>query len=299
MRLNPQDFSTRRALGLAYAEQGFGVEKAAAELERATELNPAHVRTLNDLSNLYARAGRFDDQLALLNKALERSPKDDDLAEGVLTADLMKGRYDDAERMIATRQFAPRHRTYGLRDKYRLMRYALGAQAFNRGDYGQALEIFHSALTPPVSLGVDDFQFQSTPRVQYYIGRTLEALGKNAEAKQAFEKSVQGIEHLSGDRDSWSSDNFFMTLSLERLGRANEAAQLRTRFGDFAKSETDSTMAQRRAEARYLQGLILKRDSRPQEAADRMRQALDAQPDLLTARMELRGDVLDPIGKTP
>ncbi len=297
VRLNPADFSARRALGLAYAEQGSGLEKAAAELERAVELRPAHVRTLNDLSNLYARAGDFDQQLAVLSKALQRSPKDDDLAESVLTADLMKGRYEDAEHLIATREFAPRHRTYSLRDKYRLMKYALGAQAFNRGDYQRALDLFRSSLTPPVSLGVDDFQFQSTPRVQYYVGRTLEALGQNAEAKQAYMKSTEGIEHLSGDRDSWSSENFFMILSLERLGRADEAARLRVQFENFAKSETDTAVAQRRAEARYLRGLIAKRDGNPEESMNWMRQALDAQPDLLTARMELRGDVLDPLQK--
>ena len=295
VRLEPNSFSARRALGLAYAEQGAGLEKAAAELQRAVELNPAHVRTLNDLSNLYARAGKLDEQLALLQKALERSPHDDDLAEGVLTADLLKGRYQDAGRLIATREFAPRHRTYGLRDKYRLMQYALGAQAFNRGDFHSALELFQSSLKPPVSLGVDDFQSQSAPRAQYYMGRTLEALGKDAEAKQAYTKSIQGVEHLSGDRDSWSSENFFMTLSLDRLDRTAESARLRVQFGNFARSEIDTTSAQRRAEARYLAGLLSKHDGKPAEALRWMRQALDAQPDLLPARMELRGDVLDPI----
>ena len=104
------------------------------------KLNPAHVRTLNDLSTLYARAGRFDEQLALLAKALARSPEDDDLAEGVLAANLMRGRYDEAEKLIATHQFAPRHRTYGLRDKYRFMRYGMGAAAFRAGEYEEALQ---------------------------------------------------------------------------------------------------------------------------------------------------------------
>jgi tetratricopeptide (TPR) repeat protein len=40
---NPRDFGSRRALGLAYAEQGGQVEKAAAQLEKAIEINPAHV----------------------------------------------------------------------------------------------------------------------------------------------------------------------------------------------------------------------------------------------------------------
>ncbi len=294
-KADPGSFSAHRALGLAYAEQGFAVDKAAAQLERAVELNPAHVRTLNDLSTLYARAGRFDDQLAVLQKALQRSPKDDDLAEGVLTANLSKGRYDEAARLIETHPFAPRHRTYSLRDKYRLMRYAMGAEAFNRKDYAAALKLFESALKPPVSLGVDDFQFQASPRLQYYLGRALEALGRSAEARAAYQKGLSGMEQLTGDRDSWNSENYFMVLTLVRLGRASEAAALEKHFDNFAESELEAKSEDHRAEARYLLGLIRKREGRAGDARQLMEGAVGARPDLLAARLELRGDVVDPL----
>ena len=292
---NPSDFSSHRALGLAYAEQNMSVDLAAAELKRAVELNPAHVRTLNDLSNLYARAGRFDEQLALLTAALGRSPKDDDLAEGVLTANLMMGHFDAAERLIQTHPFSPRHRSYGLRDKYRMLRYAQGATAFNRGDYATALRQFEASTKPPVSLGVDDFQGQASPRQQYYLGRTYEALGKASDAREAFEKAVTGVAQLSGDRDSWSSENYFMVLSLERLDRKGEATQLQKHFADFARGEANDPQMERRAEARYLLGLVNKHDGHADEAMKSMRGALDARPDLLPARLELRGEALDPL----
>jgi tetratricopeptide (TPR) repeat protein len=292
---HPDDFSSRRALGLAYAEQGLGADKAAEQLERAVELNPAHIRTFNDLSNLYARAGKFDEQLALLNKALTRSPNDDDLMEGMLTANLMEGRYDEAKHLIETHQFAPRHRTYGLRDKFRLMQFATGAEAFNRGDHSLALRIFETAMKPPVSLGVDDFQAQSSPRLQYYLGRTFEALGRSVEARQAYEKGVSGVEQLSGDRDSWNSENYFMVLTLERIGRTSEAGALQKHFENFALSEVNSTDARRRAEAHYLLGLVEKHDGRRSESLKLMQKAVEAQPDLLAARLELRGEVLDPL----
>jgi tetratricopeptide (TPR) repeat protein len=290
---NPQDFSSRRALGLAYAEQGFPIEKAAAQLERAIDLKPAHVRTLDDLSALYARAGQFDNQLAILNKALQRSPLDDDLAEGVLAANLNKGLYDQAEKLIETHTFAPRHRTYTLRDKYRLMRCGQGAEAFKRGDYQQALKLFQSALTPPVSLGTDDFASQSSPRLDYYIGRTYDALKEPGEARLFYEKAIVGMELLSGDRDSWNSENFFMVLSLERLGRAQDAARLQKHFVNFAETEKDSTNPVHRSEARYLLALTGKHDGHADQARRLLAQALDAMPNLLPARLDLRGDVID------
>ena len=297
LAVNPHDFSSHRALGLAYAENGFPVEKAAAELEKAIQLKPASIRTLDDLSALYARAGRFDDQLAVLQKAMQRSPADDFLAESVMTADLSKGRYDDAEKLVETHTFATRHRVYTLRDKYRVMQYGLGAQAYHRGAYAKALELFESALKPPVSLGVDTFETQRSPRIDYYIGRTLEKLGRNAEAQQAYRRSVAGMEQLSGDRDSWNSENFFMVLSLERLSRPEEATRLEKHFANFAETERDSSNPVHRSEARYLLGLIDQHRGKTGQARTLLAQALEARPDLLPARLDLRGDVIDPVSK--
>ncbi len=295
--INSKDFSSRRALGLAYAEQGLGVEKAVAQMEQAVALRPLHTNTFNDLSTIYASAGRFEDQAALLEKALAAKPGDDSLTEALLTAMLQMGRYDDAERLIAQHTFAPRHRTYGLRDKYRLMRIATAGQAFQRGDHGAALKTLESARQPPISLGLDDFQSQSSPRLEYLLGRVLEASGRTADARTAYESSAAGIATLSGDRDSWNSENFFMTLSLRRLGRTQEAVSLEQRFENFALTEVDSSNMSHRAEARFLLGLLRKHAGQPAEARRLMNEALKAQPDSLAARIELRGESFDPLLK--
>lgn len=290
----PADFSTRRALGLALAEQG-KPNAAAEQLEQAVALRPEEPRTLNDLSSLYAREGKFDAQISLLEKALKRSPHDDDLEMALLNAFLIKGQYQEADHIVSTYQFAPRHRSTVLRDEYRNLRYGMGAVAYNKGDYTQALALFQSALTPPVSLGVDDFQFESTPRAYYYIGRTLEALGRKQQADEAYQQSTRGIDLLSGDRDSWNTENFYAVLSLEKLGHTSKAQDLVPHFDGFAKTEMDSTNALHRAQARYLLGLIAKNAGRKAEARKLMAESLQALPDSLPPRYELRGDVIDAI----
>ena len=111
----------------------------------------------------------------------------------MLNAFLIKGRYQDADHIVSTYQFAPRHRSTVLRDEYRNLRYGMGAVAYNKGDYAQALTLFQSALKPPVSLGVDDFQFESTPRAYYYIGRTLEALGRKQRPTKPISKARRAL----------------------------------------------------------------------------------------------------------
>ncbi len=296
---DPNDFRTRRTLGLAYAEQGKGVEMAAGQLEKAVALNPSSLAVLYDLSAIYARAGRFTDQLVVLKKGLERAPNDDGLAEDVLNTSLVLGHYDDASHLIATHKFQPRHRSYGLRDKYRAMRFALAAAAFRKADYATALENLNLVMKPPVSLGVDDFVSQTSPRLDYYLGRTLEATGKPAEARQAYERAAAGADSLSGDRDSWNSENFFMVPALERLGRKQEAARLLPRFANFARTEIDDKRAHHRAESNYLLGLIAAHDGRAAEARKLFEEALRARPDLLLPRMELRGESIPPTNQQP
>jgi tetratricopeptide (TPR) repeat protein len=291
--IQPGNFSVRRALGMAYAAQD-KIDAAAEQLEKAIELRPDHLRTLNDLSSIYARAGRFDEQIALLQKALRRSPGDDDLVMALMNAFLIKGRYQDAEGIVNTHSFAPRHRATTLRDEYRNLRYGSGAVAFNRGDYAQALSLFQSVLKPPVSLGLDTFQFESTPRAYYYIGRTLEALGRKEDAAAAYKQSVSGVDLLSGDRDSWNSDNFYAVLALEKLGLQEKAKSLIPHFDGFARTEMDETNPVHRGQARYLLALIAKRDGQRDQTLKLLKESLQALPDFVQPRLELRGDAIDP-----
>ncbi|HLA39974.1 MAG TPA: tetratricopeptide repeat protein, partial [Candidatus Glassbacteria bacterium] len=198
----PENFSLQRNLGLAYYENGFDVAGAAEHLEKAIAVNPGHARTFTDLSYIYSREGEFDRQSALLKRALERSPNDDDILEGLITVDLVSGNFSAADSLISTHEFEQRHRNYRLRDKYRFLHCGFAARAFRQGRLDQALGHLNQALFPPGSLGADDFQFQSAPRLHYYTGLVLEKAGKAKPAREEFEKSAPGWQTLAGDRDS-------------------------------------------------------------------------------------------------
>jgi tetratricopeptide (TPR) repeat protein len=290
---DPQYFSARRALGLAYAEQGRPATEAASQLEKAVALNPSHMATLNDLSALYARAGRFDEQLALLHRAFERAPSDDNLAEQILAANLVKCRYADAQAVVDTHKFQPRHRSYGLRDKYRFLQFGLAAAAFRAAQYDKALAHLQSAQKPPVTLGVDDFANQVTPRMAYYQARVLEAQGQPDAARKLYEQNVAIIPTLSGDRDSWSADNVYILYSLDRLNRRAEADRLVSRFENFARTEIDSRNPAHQVASRYVLALLARRAGRQPEAAKLLEEAVSIQPDAIPPRLEQRADSIN------
>jgi tetratricopeptide (TPR) repeat protein len=293
-QIDPSNFGSRRSLGLAY-EAGGKLDQSIAQLQKAVELRPDHMDTLDDLADVYARTGKFDEQLALLQKAVTRNPDNDHLVEGVLNADLIQGKFQAAQEIVDRHTFLPVHRTYELLDEYRELEYGMGAHAFNKGDYEQALKLFQAALKPPASLGMDDFEMQSTPRIHYYIGRILDALGRKQEAKQAYEESIRGVDQLTGGgSDSWSPENFFMVFSLQRLGREQEAATLAKQFQTVADSRLESSDPSYSARAHYLAGMIDIYNGRPEQARKQMAQAVQIEPDDIGPRYELRGDAIDP-----
>ncbi|MGC1869465.1 MAG: DUF5107 domain-containing protein [Acidobacteriaceae bacterium] len=293
-QINPSDFGARRALGLAYEEDG-NLEAAVPELQKAVALNPDSADTLDDLSDLYARTGKFDEQVALLQKAVAHDPKNDHLVQGLLTADLIQGKFQAAHDIIDHHTFLPVHRTYTLRDAYRELKYGEGAQAFHKGNYQQALDFFQSALKPPASMGMDDFELQSAPRIYYYIGRTYDAMGKKEDAERAYKDSVRGVEQLTGGgSDSWSPENFFMMFSLDRLGRQKEAEAMVQQFQTVAESRHESTDPTYRARSYYLQALVDEYNGNTDEAHKLMAQAVQIEPDYIGPGFELRGDAIAP-----
>ncbi|MGA7707555.1 MAG: DUF5107 domain-containing protein, partial [Acidobacteriaceae bacterium] len=295
--INPSDFAARRALGLAYQEQG-QLEKAIPQLQKAVDISDDNTMAMNDLSNLYARNGKFEQQVALLQKAIKNSPNDDDLYEGLLDAYLLEGKFQAAQDIIDHHTFGPRHRTYRLRDEYRELEYAKGSEAFNKGDYAQALTLFQAALNPPANLGMDTFELQSTPRIYYYIGRTLDALGRNQEANKAYQESIRGADQLAGGgSESWNPENFFMVLSLAKLGQQQQAEELLKQFRVFAQFRLDSPYNDRVARARYLLGLIDQYNGDPAQARKEIQQSAQLEPDYIAPTFELRGDSIAPASK--
>ena len=295
--VNAADFGARRALGLAYEEAG-QLEKAIQQLKKADEIDPEDSGTLDDLATAYARAGKFDEQLALLEDAIKRTPSNDHLTEGVLAVDLIEGKFDAAQEIVDHHTFLHVERSDELRDDYRELEYGRGSEAYYKGNYEQALQLFREALKPPANLGLGDLEQQTAPRIDYYIGRTLDALGRKQEAQQSYQQSVGEMDHLAGGGgDSWSPDKFFMVLSLEQLGRHREAVDLAKQFKTVAESRQDEKEPFYIARATYLLGLIASFNGDAAESRKLIAQAVQIEPNYIEPRFELHGDAIDRSGR--
>ena len=287
--LRGNDFKIERALGMAAAEAGH-TEVATAHLRQAVALDPNHLSTVNDLVSQYAKAGKFDEELKLLQAGIARASDKDDLMLRLLQVDLTLGRYADAESTVGSHTFAPRHRDTQLRDSYRALKYAEAGKAYTAGDYPGAYAALDAIATPPATLGVDDFQFEATPRLNYDRGLVLQKLGKPGEAQAEFAAAVTHADLTSGDTASYNNDSIFVVLALDHLGRKAEADALAVKFRDFAQSQLPLKRAHRQAEGHYLLALLALRSGDTAAARQHMEAALRVEPDFLPPRFDLRGD---------
>jgi O-antigen ligase len=71
-------------------------EETLAALERAYRQNPNRVYVINDLGSYYAKAGRFDDAIALFEKTLQRYPHEVTCAENLALCHIDRGDYASA-----------------------------------------------------------------------------------------------------------------------------------------------------------------------------------------------------------
>ncbi|MGI4852492.1 MAG: tetratricopeptide repeat protein, partial [Janthinobacterium lividum] len=290
--LQPNDFKVERVLGLAAAETGH-TDVAVEHLQHAVQLDPAHMGTVNDLVTQYARAGRFDDELQLLNASIARADDKDDLLMRLLQVDLVQARYSDAEGIITGHTFAPRHRDTQLRDLYRALKYAEAGKAFATKRYAEAYAALQAVASPPASLGVDDFQFQATSRLAFQMGVVLDAMGRHEEAQREYAESVKRADLTAGDRATYNSDNILLLFALDRLGRKGESDALAEKFKAFAETQLPLKRAHRQAEGHYMLALLALRSGDQAGAKQQMEAALHAEPDFLQPRFDLRKDSID------
>jgi hypothetical protein len=87
-----------------------------------------------------------------------------------------------------------------------------------------------------------------------------------------------------------------VVLSLERLGRHPEAADLAKRFQAVAESRQGSNEPLSNARAHYLRGLIAGYNGNPAKDRELVSQAVKIELDYIAPRFELRSDTIDPAG---
>jgi tetratricopeptide (TPR) repeat protein len=218
--------TVHRNLGIAYWNVRGDGPAARASYERALALDPADARLVSEFDQLRKKLNEpVADRLAFLEKHRDLGLERDDCAVELATLFNLTGDSGRALELLTTRRFHPWEGGEGaVLRQYTAAQLALGRSALDRGDADEAHARFSGATDTPENLGEAYHLLQAKADVNYWMGRSLRALGREQEAMRCFEASAAEAGDFAGMAVTAHSPlSWFRGLSLRELGREEEA----------------------------------------------------------------------------
>jgi tetratricopeptide (TPR) repeat protein len=306
--LDPEFPIVHRNLGLAYARQEGGLERAIRFLERAVELgdHPIH---LFELDQLYeAAAVSPERRLEMLERYHSRVVQRDDALARSVELKVVAGKYDEALELMRGRRFNVWEggARFSVHDTWTDAHLLRGRKSLAASRPEAALADFEAAIEFPENLQVARFRRGGRhAEVAYWIGVAKSAAGDDAGAREAWEDAAEGIPVVGGDDILPTTDRtvqfYYQALALERLGKGAEAEPIYRgivrsaqqaldrghRDDFFAKFGEQQTWRAATAQAHFLKGLGLSGLGERSAAAASFAKALELRPEHLGARTEV------------
>jgi tetratricopeptide (TPR) repeat protein len=185
--LDPKLNVAWRNLGLVAARNG-QLEQAAECYQRAIAARPDDQTLYRDLAEILTAAGRRREAIQLLESMPYRGMRRADVIILLAQYYVDEKRWTDAIKLLESTPYFVNWEgqdiTWRLFHRARVER---GVEAFEQGDYQAALADFEAALTYPPNLGVGRSNRPPEAKAQYWRGRALAALGRQDEARKAWE----------------------------------------------------------------------------------------------------------------
>ena len=248
---------------------------ASAHYERAIQQAPDDLTLYTELDDIYFQMGDRASRATLLGKAPGK----------VLARDVMRVRqallaiqqldYDKALSLLANHRFRPGEGESIVRDVYVLANLQKGRALLRSQDYYGAETTFRHALEYPENFFVGKPHHPLDHEAYYWLGETLNAVGKQDEARAAWQQASLGGPMVP------PVTQLFQALAQRRLRRNHEAQERVDRIAQAADSETASV------QDLFVGGIALLSQGQNEMASTLLRRALALDPLLWRARLEL------------
>ena len=220
-RLNPGYAFTWRNLAQARFDHFNDPVKARRDLETALELAPDNARIAYELLQLYKNTGiPVAKRLAFLEEHQELVRQRDDCTLDMITLYVQSEQYEKARGLLLSRRFNIYEGGEGKLTRLHGWLYTLlGCQAMKEKNNQLALKWFRDALVFPANYGEGRHYSAQEGQIHYYTGLLLDAMSDREGARKEWMCAANQPGHIT-------EISFFAGLSLEKLGRADEARVL-------------------------------------------------------------------------
>jgi tetratricopeptide (TPR) repeat protein len=218
-----------RNLGIAYWNNGYQGEKAAAMYAKAIELDPTDARFISEFDQLSKKRNLpLEDRLAFLESRRDLVEQRDDATVALAELYNQTGEPQKALDLILSRKFHPWEGGEGaVLRQYTNAHLQLGQLALEASDPQSALDHFTAAMVTPESLGEAYHPLQAKADVNYWMGKAYQALGETEKATDHFRLSAEESGDFSAMAATAHSPlSYYRGLSLRELGDESAATAL-------------------------------------------------------------------------
>ncbi len=257
---------------------------AAGYYAQAIRQSPGDYRLYVNLDEIYSQLGETGNREKLFADAPAGVLGHDTVRARRVLLNVEDRRYGQALDALAGHDFKPWEGGRSIRQLFVLANLKKGRQELAAKHFKKAEESFRSGLEYPSNLGVGKPEFPQDEEALYWLGRALQAQGERTAARNAWQQAVDEMRAMEGDPEQRgdSASGFYAALSLDRLGHAHEAAQILDLFAEAPAKGHAS------AYDYFLAGLVADYRHQTGQASADFHRALELDPELWQARLEIR-----------
>lgn len=199
--LAPKAMALRNLGLLAWAKEDMG--KAAELYRKATAARPNDQTLFRDLGEILLADGKRPEAIQVLESMPVQGMRRAEITIALAQAYLDEKRFDRAVKLLESTPYFVNWEgqdvTWRLFNKAHVGR---GREYFEKKDLAAALKDFEAALTYPANLNVGRPDKPEEAQAQYWRGKTLEALGRLADARAAWQAGAAGKGKSEAEKES-------------------------------------------------------------------------------------------------
>jgi tetratricopeptide (TPR) repeat protein len=191
------EFATvHRNLGLAFYNKKQDEIKSKNHYEKAFSLNNEDARVLMELDSLYKKLNRgLEGRLEFLNKHFKIAEQRDDLFLEIVSIYNALGKYDEAYKLLMSRQFHPWEGGEGkVSGQYIYALVELAKKDIFNSNFENAIELLEKAQIYPDNLGEGKLPGEQENDIFYWLGCAYQGLGDKEKTKLFWQKATVGLD---------------------------------------------------------------------------------------------------------
>ena len=239
--------TVHRNLALVYFNKMNRPQDAVREMEKAFSLDESDARVFLELDQLYKKMNvPVEKRLEGFGKHEELPLKRDDLLVEELTLKNTAGQYSEVYGAIMSHSFRQWEGGEGkVPAQYKTSLIQMAVRSLKAGDAAGARQMLEKALIYPENLGEGRLEGTKDNHVWYWLGRALEALGQEEEAKDAYQHAELGEDEPAGVLyyyDQPADMILFKGLAKQKLGKTREACACFNKLMDYGERHVNDVV---------------------------------------------------------